>query len=133
MKNTLTQQDKYIIQGMLHDNYEVKDIASALNRKSKTVQNYIETELDQLHGTIAKVQLEQFKQDVEEEKQQLKSKRIPKNKGFINTTGGGQKGVAISTNVASSQSDELKKQYPKELSRRIKGNLYSINEQEIKK
>ena len=139
MRNPLSQQDKYVVQGMVSDGYDIKDIASSIGRKTKTVENYVNNELDKIHDTIAKVQTEKVL-DQPDNTQQAKTqkpkksnpkKRNPKNKGFINKTSGGSEGIAISTNAASAQSDELRKSYPKKLSRSARGNLFNINEETV--
>lgn len=53
-KGKLTTNEKYTIQGMLHDKKSVDEIATALGRTQKTVQNYIDGELDRLLDTVAK-------------------------------------------------------------------------------
>jgi len=144
MRNPLSQQDKYVVQGMVSDGYDVKDIASSIGRKTKTVENYIDNELDKIHDTIAKVQTEKVldepdhiqpdniqPENTQQTKTQKPKKRNPKNKGFINKTSGGSEGIAISTNAASSQSDELRQLYPKKLSRSARGNLFNINEETV--
>jgi len=130
----LTQNEKYIIQGRLHNGDSVKDIANSINRHAQTVQNFIDNQLDNIYETITKVQLEQSQQDPPDKKKSKKTpKRKPLNEGFISKTGGGNKGVTISTDAASSQSDHYKSQYPTELARTVRGNLYDINNQEVKK
>jgi len=149
MRNPLSQQDKYVVQGMVSDGYDIKDIASSIGRKTKTVENYVNNELDKIHDTIAKVQTEKVLDQPDniqpdkvqpENTQQAKTqkpkksnpkKRNPKNKGFINKTSGGSEGIAISTNAASAQSDELRQLYPKKLSRSARGNLFNINEETV--
>jgi len=144
MRNPLSQQDKYVVQGMVSDGYDVKDIASSIGRKTKTVENYVNNELDKIHDTIAKVQTEKVldqpdhiqpdniqPENTQQTKTQKPKKRNPKNKGFINKTSGGSEGIAISTNAASSQSDELRQLYPKKLSRSARGNLFNINEETV--
>ncbi len=44
---------------MLRDGHEVKDIASTISRKTKTVQDYVDNELDALHGTIINSKIDQ--------------------------------------------------------------------------
>ena len=142
MTSKLSQNEKYIIQSRLHNGEDVKTIASSINRKSKTVQEYIDNGLDQIHNSIAKAQTDQLLDQIEDKEaweadQQVepttskKPKRNPKNKMFINKTGSGAHGVAISTHAASSISDELRKTYPNKLSRSVSGNIYKIDDQEV--
>lgn len=140
MKNRseLTQNEKYIVQGRIAQCEDAKTIAKTIGRKAKTVQKYIDGELDNVHSTIARVQQEISQQEAsqalqtdQESQQQPKPKRVAKNQGFVNETAGGDKGVAISTQVASEVSDELIKKYPSSISRTVRGNLYKIDEQEI--
>lgn len=160
MKNLLTINEKHIIQSRLHQGEDIKDIAKSINRKSKTVQHYVDNELDQVHETIANAQLQEILDDTNNESdltkelldeensvtyedehgqeqeidmtpQPPKAKRKPKNTGFINQTSSGTKGLAISTSAASAISDAMQKTYPKQISRTARGNLYKINEQEV--
>ncbi len=57
-KSRLTTQEKYTIQGMVADSKTHKEIASLLGRREKTVQKYVEGELDKIHATVAKVAID---------------------------------------------------------------------------
>ena len=134
MPPKLNLQEKYIIQGMLNDEFPIEKIAKELNRHTKTIKHYVDNELKTLRDTIHKVKLEQIEaleQEINDTTVEKPKKRDPKNKGFINKTGGGQKGIAVSTEAASSQSDVLRAMYPTEFSRHVRGNVYKIDEQEI--
>lgn len=135
MKNPLSTNEKYIIQGMLVDKHEAKDIASAIHRKTKTVQDYIDNELDKLHATIVKIELEKSQEKAEENDkkavspQTKKKKRKPKNTAFIHKTGAGNPGVAINNGTASTTSDAHKGLA--KTARTARGNIYQIDEEEI--
>ena len=55
----LTQSEKYQIQGMLHNNIDISEIASQLNRTEKSITNYVDGELDGIYNTVVKVAAEQ--------------------------------------------------------------------------
>ena len=57
-KATLTLQEKYAIQGMLHDECDTKEIAKELGRQKRTIQTYIDEELGCIHETIVKIKME---------------------------------------------------------------------------
>ena len=144
----LTQDEKFVIQGRLSNGEDVKDIAKSIQRQAKTVQAYVDGELNEIQNTIVGVQAENLTVEelqvlLDEEKakvtelqgqipqEEKHGKRDPKNKGFINKTPGGAKGIAVMTNVASEISDELRKKYPKTLARTARGNLYNIDDQKV--
>lgn len=52
----LTQSEKYQIQGMMHNNISIEDIAESLNRTDTVIRNYIDGELEDLYNTVARVQ-----------------------------------------------------------------------------
>ena len=144
MKSILSQNEKYIVQGQLADGHDIKDIAKSIGRQAKTVQHFVDNELDKIHTGIAKAQTSQLLDKVEDkeawesdtntteqETPKKKPKRKPKNDMFINKTGSGAHGVAISTHAASSVSDALKKTYANKLSRVVSGNIYKIDDQEV--
>jgi len=62
-KGRLSLVEKYAIQQMLHDNMTTEEIASILNRSQKSVQNYIDGELDQIHEHIAKAKMQEVSSD----------------------------------------------------------------------
>lgn len=64
-RGKLTLREKYAIQGMLHNNMDIEEIATFLDRSTKIVENYVNGELDRLHNTIANAQLEQLEKEVE--------------------------------------------------------------------
>jgi hypothetical protein len=134
MAAKLSINEKYIIQGRLSDGDSVKDIAKSLGRQAKTVQNYMDNELDSIHNTIAQVETDVLVDKIDkavEESKQPKPKRKPKNTGFVNKTPGGADGIAVSTPAASAQSDYLREQYPKTVSRTVKGNIFKIDDQSV--
>ena len=75
-KGKLTNFEKYAIQGMVAQKKDVDWIAKQVQRSPKVVQNYIDKELDDIHDTIATVQLakdnakQELEQEVEEDTKQ---------------------------------------------------------------
>jgi hypothetical protein len=67
----LSNTEKYAIQGMMHEGLEVADIATKLDRTEVSISKYIDGELDELVGTIAKAQLQSSepKEEVVEEQE----------------------------------------------------------------
>ena len=58
-KGRLSNVEKYAIQGMVGQDATVAEIASELGRSEKTVENYVNNELDRLHSMSAEIQLRQ--------------------------------------------------------------------------
>ena len=54
----LTQDEKFVIQGRLSNGEDVKDIAKSIQRQAKTVQAYVDGELNEIQNTIVGVQAE---------------------------------------------------------------------------
>ena len=130
----LNTSEKYAIQGMLHAKKTTKEISAVLNRPEKTVQKYIDNELDELYNTIVKVQLatdkvfEELQEDVPEPATKLKTK---KPNLFVHESANKTAKVAICTQAASQIGDAHHDQVKKSVSRTSKGNLWKINEEEI--
>lgn len=122
----LTVSEKYSIQGMLHAQKTVEEIAKVLNRPEKTIQNYIDRDLEELYNTIVKVQMEKNPPVEVEESLKVKTK---KPNPFIFETANKTGRVAICTEVGSQVGDSVPKK--KVQSRSAKGNLWKINEEEI--
>lgn len=84
----LNNNEKYAIQGMLHDEQDVQSIAKSLDRTEKIVQSYIDNELDKIHDTVATVQADKIKdlqKKIEEQEKLIKqSKKQSKNKDSLN-------------------------------------------------
>jgi len=144
MSINLSTNEKYIIQGRLHANEDVQTIAKAINRHVKTVQSYIDGELNKIHETVAEIQLQQEAEKTEQEEKKVEqleeTKSVnkprvykPKNDQFINKTAGGKTGVAISTQAASEKSELIQKSHPRKLSRTVRGNTFDIKKQKIRR
>ena len=147
MSINLSTNEKYIIQGRLHANEDVQTIAKAINRHVKTVQSYIDGELNKIHETVAEIQLQQEAEKTEQEEKRVEQleeaeaakkttkPRVykPKNDQFINKTAGGKTGVAISTQAASEKSELIQKSHPRKLSRTVRGNTFDIKKQKIRR
>ena len=57
-KGRLSNTEKYAIQGMLHSQKTIDEIAQILGRSEPTVKKYVDGELDSIHNDIAKIQAE---------------------------------------------------------------------------
>ena len=135
MAGKLTITEKYIIQGMLHSKKSLEEIAVALKRPEKTVQNYIDKELDELYNTIVKVQMatdkvfEELQEDIPEPAKKVQTK---KPNLFIHESASKTTKVAISTPATSQIGDEHHKNAKKTQSRTSRGNVWNISEEEIR-
>jgi len=94
-RGKLTQNEKYIIEGMKKDGISAADIASNIGRAQKTVQRHLDSTVQQAKPIAKK------KQKTTEAKQ-VTAKDLIVNK----TVGKGESGVAIMTEAASSRGDE---------------------------
>jgi len=124
----LSTTDKYAIQGMLHAQKTVEEISKALHRPEKTIQNYIDRDLEELYNTIVKVQMDKNPPVEVDESPKVKTK---KPNPFIFDTANKTARVAVCTEVGSQIGDSVPKK--KIQSRSAKGNLWKINEEEIEK
>ena len=70
-KTILNNVEKLAIQGGLSASKSVEEIAKELGRQKRTVQKYIDGELNDIHETIAKIQLEQAEQAELEQEQAI--------------------------------------------------------------
>ena len=137
----LSQLNKYTIQGMLSSGKTVRDISTTLDITEKTVQKYVDGELDKIHSTIAKVQIEQAETPIEPPTPQTPIKpdlsamnKLPKGQAkrtMARTTAGGKDGVAVMTPGASSVGDDFLKAFGKTKSRTSRRSLYD-NEGNLK-
>jgi IS30 family transposase len=133
-KGRLSQKEKYLIQGMQSSMLPVEQIAKELGRTKKTVQNYIDGELDELQETIVKSQIQQ------EEEKQISKKKKKKNKpkrtkskseeAMLHKTDGGQE-VVLMTEAGSSLGDVAHEFNKPTMSRTARGAVWNINEQRL--
>lgn len=137
---TLNNQDKYVIQGMLEDNYSIEDIGRTLGKSERAIKLYI-NKLDESKSKI------QFNKDTEEEKQKVellaakterkrkaKKERKAQTENATKITAGSlmknrtdtkkERGVAVMTAGASELADENKKRL---LSVDISNKIHKIN------
>ena len=130
----LSQTEKYAIQGMLHASKSVDEIADTLHVTSKTVQKYIDGELNKIHETIARIQTEKVIEAIKEEPApvppitniDLTKLKLPRgaSKPLINLKTETGKIVSIMTPQASAMGDDFRKQSKPTMSRTAKKNLY---------
>ncbi len=73
VKGRLSNVEKYAIQGMLHNEKEVKDMAKSLDRTETVINKYIDNELDNIHTTTTKVKLEKEIKRLKKEQQKTES------------------------------------------------------------
>ncbi len=71
MAGRLTQRDKYTIQGMIHNNKSVGEIAKTLKRAEKTIDKYVENELKMLLDTVKNVRVQKELQQATNNKETL--------------------------------------------------------------
>lgn len=102
-KGKLSLTEKYAIQGMLHKNMTVENIASSLDRTESSVQKYIDNELETVVETVAKSKVEQA-----ENKKVKKEKRVTAKDLMVTKTAGQEKSVAIMTQGASEKGDAFR-------------------------
>lgn len=148
----ISQKNKYIVQAMLHDNKSPAEISAMTGISEKSVENYINGELDKLHSTVVTVQTEkivdaakiQEQIDKEFTKELLKPEKAPQEppppqkppklpEGFSKRVFGlkpndqrttHEDGYAIMTPAASAAGDNFNKHMPKGISRTARNNLY---------
>lgn len=131
----LTRTEKYTVQGMLHSKKSIEEISELTGRSLKCLENYINGELDELHGTIAKAQLDAEGptpdgNEVVPQKPDLTKVTVPKGQAkrtLVHTTFSGKGGVVVMTPGASSAGDDFAKGLKKQISRTSKGNLYDTD------
>ena len=154
-RGKLTQQDKYIIQGMLSgkDRKSVEEIAKELDRTTASIQRYIDGELDDVAGHVTQAQMEAYEakiQELQEKEKKLRqhTKNIKKQRddaiaklppeargeaafktAMIDKTDGGKEGVSVMTQTASEIADKEKSRPAPEPRKR--NTIYKIKEQEI--
>jgi len=63
----LNNTEKYIVKGMLSDKIAVVDIAKKLGKTKTIVQNYIDTELDQVCANVVKGRMDASKAEYEDD------------------------------------------------------------------
>ena len=54
----LSLEEKYAIQGMLHQDKNIEEIEGVLNRSGEEVKDYVEYELDRIQNVVAESQLD---------------------------------------------------------------------------
>jgi uncharacterized protein (UPF0335 family) len=183
VKGTTTNTEKFAIQGMLAQKIPVEEIAKQLGRTKKTIQNYIDTELEEIYNTVVESRIQQRKEEEERQENEkinvdediikkvyrdLLSAGLTKNDAanvidsalevarnksqvfkdskhlytaciqrmraghFITKkTAGGNEGVAIMSQTASTKADSARKNMGKGTSRSARGNVYNIKKKEI--
>ncbi len=109
----LSIQEKYVIQGMIAANKTVDEISQELDRTEKTVQNYIDKELNNICETVAKTKVQSSKK---KKGRSLDMMTSPKNKG-----------VVIMTEGASQRGENFKNK-KNTASKFIAGNVYRISD-----
>jgi IS30 family transposase len=115
-KGRLSKQEKYIIEGMLKDNYSTSDIAKELGRTEKTVQAHV----GKTQTTIKKKK----KAKKQEPPKPAKAKDL-----MVNITAAKKsKGVSIMTEAASQRGDLNSNSNT--VSRTAKNAIYKINDNE---
>jgi len=115
----LTMNDKYIIQGMRHEGKSVSDIASHLDRTEKSIQNYLDGELDRIHNQVVSNQLN--------DTPKLTAKDL-----MITSTEEGRKGtIAIMTEAASQKGDKRKEEYKGRVNRVFDKNLVRLSDNKV--
>jgi len=108
-KGRLSQNEKYIIEGMFDDGKSFEEISVAVERTSATVEKHIRSLATE---------------DNEEEAAPKKGKnKVP----MLRRTATGQKGVSIMTDAASSISD-LKRNSQSTIKKRFKGTIHKISD-----
>ncbi len=120
-KGRLTTNEKYIIQGMKHEGKSVEDIASQLGRTEKSVQKYLDGELDKLHSQVAINKMN--------EGQPPQAKKYTAKDLMVTSTEEGKKGtVVIMTEAASMKSDKAKETYQGRVNRVFDKNIVRISD-----
>lgn len=137
IKGKLSQLDKYTIQGMLHSQKSISEIATALDRTEKSIEKYVNVELDKIHNTISKVQIEeQPLQKPEKPIMPIVKTTLPRNQGKITLarlTKNGKDGVVAMTSASSAVGDDFHKELQPTRSRTSRGNLYNIDGNKLDK
>lgn len=64
-KGRLSNTEKYAIQGMLHGQKDIDEIAQILGRSKQTIQKYVDGELEAIHNDIARIQSESGQDETE--------------------------------------------------------------------
>jgi hypothetical protein len=127
----LSTKDKYTIQGALHDGKTSGEIAKIVGKPEKSVKNYIEGELDRIHETIAKMEIDKAEAAEKVEPESTPVPPLVKPTVLKLARGQGKRamayraGASIMTEGASAVGDEFKKELQKTRSRTARGALYN--------
>ena len=119
-RGKLTQNEKYIIEGMLKDSCAIKDIATELGRAQKTIEKY-KSEVKKKNNKL-KIK-KAAKKSADKASTVLKTKDLIVNK----TQGKKSDGVSIMTEAASARGDGPSDLEP---SRTFKNAIYRPNTEE---
>ena len=115
-KGRLSKQEKYVIEGMLKDDYSVSDIAKELGRTEKAVQTYA--------GTTQRAAKKKKRAKKQQPPKPAKAKDL-----MVNITAAKKsKGVSIMTEAASQRGDL--KDSANTVSRTAKNAIYKISDNE---
>jgi len=110
-KGKLSTQEKYAIQGMLHDNKDIEEMSTVLDRSTNAIRKYLEGELASIYEDVKNVRAKQIIDNtpIEEESQiptPVTTNPLPSTKDlYIRKTQGGKPGVAIQTHESSERGD----------------------------
>ena len=115
-RGKLTQNEKYIIAGMLKDKHAPEGIARELGRTKKTVENY----RNEIKRKAAKQKTKKAQKEKEAGGQVLKAKDLMVNKTLAKK----EQGVSVMTEAASARGDENQELTP---SRMSQGAIHKID------
>tara|TARA_R110002020_G_C16157627_1_gene763129 strand:- start:260 stop:625 length:366 start_codon:yes stop_codon:yes gene_type:complete len=115
-RGKLTQNEKYIIEGMLKDKHAPEEIAKELGRTKKTVENY----RSEIKRKATKQKIKKARKAKEAETQPLKAKDLMVNKTLAKK----ETGVSVMTEAASARGDGNQELTP---SRMSQGAIYKID------
>ena len=115
-RGKLTQNEKYIIEGMLKDKHTPEEIAKELGRTKKTVENY----RSEIKRKATKQKTKKAQKAKEAKSQPLTAKDLMVNKTLAKK----ERGVSVMTEAASARGDGNQELTP---SRMSQGAIYKID------
>jgi hypothetical protein len=135
MASKLSQTEKYAIQGMLHTEMPIADIAKKLNRTITCIQKYIDGELDNIHTTITKAMIQAPTENIAPvEINTVEQKVVPATLGVpygqAKRTFAHNREATVMTEAAAQVGDEVIKHIPKKF-RSSEGNIYDTEGNQI--
>jgi len=135
-RGVLSLEEKYAIQGLLHDKKNITEISEILRRSEQTIKKYVDAELNDLIETIAKVKIQQT--DTKSKIKQKDKQKDQVGKQFtaqdlmVRKTANKEGGVAVMTQAASAKGDDFLRKMPKQrTTRSTRGNIYDIKTKKI--